>query len=412
MVTDGEALGWSYQHIADQAVNAKAAQLDLNTVIVNGHPVIVGLGSDATDAADGIVKLKGSTDDAQSSMGGLNARIIDVHGNVTSLAQDIPNLTKALSTLSDQAQADTQSFNDLDAALQAVIQSEWDAARGADAFNAASASGKGGKGGGTSGSEISATASGIVGSGVAGLTSGIVGSGLGNVGLITLGGSNLDTQNLFGLASGGIATQGNAYVVGEAGPELFIPDQTGTVLPAGTFEMADAASVRTPASTGLGTAGMGDMSRVLASINDGITGTASSASSAVGPINDVSGAMATIPAAAASVVSAVSTVAQAMAGGMALLGSPATAASVSFPSSGPSVGRFSSIALTPAGLPPSGPALNPGTGGFGLGQGSNYGTPNITINMAGAVVYGQQGADMMMNAATNVLRTGAGQLKF
>ena len=34
-----------------------------------------------------------------------------------------------------------------------------------------------------------------------------------------------------GLARGGVATGGRPYVVGEKGPELFIPGQTGRVIP-------------------------------------------------------------------------------------------------------------------------------------------------------------------------------------
>jgi len=50
-----------------------------------------------------------------------------------------------------------------------------------------------------------------------------------------------DASNLFsqapimtgfpGLADGGTATAGRPYIVGERGPELFVPGQTGTVVP-------------------------------------------------------------------------------------------------------------------------------------------------------------------------------------
>jgi phage-related minor tail protein len=36
---------------------------------------------------------------------------------------------------------------------------------------------------------------------------------------------------LFGLAKGGPAKAGQPYIVGEEGPELFIPKQSGTVIP-------------------------------------------------------------------------------------------------------------------------------------------------------------------------------------
>ena len=36
---------------------------------------------------------------------------------------------------------------------------------------------------------------------------------------------------LIGLADGGPAKKGTPYIVGEEGPELFVPDQNGTVIP-------------------------------------------------------------------------------------------------------------------------------------------------------------------------------------
>ena len=38
-------------------------------------------------------------------------------------------------------------------------------------------------------------------------------------------------MGLFGLASGGPAKAGQPYIVGEEGPELFIPKNSGTVIP-------------------------------------------------------------------------------------------------------------------------------------------------------------------------------------
>ena len=52
------------------------------------------------------------------------------------------------------------------------------------------------------------------------------GSGTGLVGLIMRGISGF-------LATGGTATGGKAYMVGERGPELFIPGRTGQVVPNG-----------------------------------------------------------------------------------------------------------------------------------------------------------------------------------
>ena len=37
--------------------------------------------------------------------------------------------------------------------------------------------------------------------------------------------------SIFGLASGGPARAGQPYIVGEEGPELFIPKNSGTVIP-------------------------------------------------------------------------------------------------------------------------------------------------------------------------------------
>jgi phage-related minor tail protein len=39
--------------------------------------------------------------------------------------------------------------------------------------------------------------------------------------------------SLFGLADGGPATAGKPYVVGEEGPEIFVPKASGTVIPNG-----------------------------------------------------------------------------------------------------------------------------------------------------------------------------------
>ena len=40
-------------------------------------------------------------------------------------------------------------------------------------------------------------------------------------------------QNVGPLAAGGPVSKGSPYLVGERGPELFLPDQSGTILPNG-----------------------------------------------------------------------------------------------------------------------------------------------------------------------------------
>jgi hypothetical protein len=40
-----------------------------------------------------------------------------------------------------------------------------------------------------------------------------------------------------GLAEGGKAKKGKPYIVGEKGPELFVPDESGTVVPQAQFFM-------------------------------------------------------------------------------------------------------------------------------------------------------------------------------
>lgn len=46
-----------------------------------------------------------------------------------------------------------------------------------------------------------------------------------------LGGKGWDVPDIPMLAKGGVATRGQAHIVGEAGPELFVPGMTGTVIP-------------------------------------------------------------------------------------------------------------------------------------------------------------------------------------
>ena len=47
------------------------------------------------------------------------------------------------------------------------------------------------------------------------------------------GGLTIGMPDVNPLAAGGTALAGSPYVVGELGPELFVPGQTGTVLPNG-----------------------------------------------------------------------------------------------------------------------------------------------------------------------------------
>lgn len=63
----------------------------------------------------------------------------------------------------------------------------------------------------------------------------------------SLGGllGGIDLSFLPGLATGGTATAGSPYIVGERGPELFVPRHTGTVIPNGAAIGASATSSRT-----------------------------------------------------------------------------------------------------------------------------------------------------------------------
>ena len=62
----------------------------------------------------------------------------------------------------------------------------------------------------------------LFGGGFGGAISGAHGAGLSGI--------NATTINLPGLAAGGTANAGQVHIVGERGPELFIPNQTGTVI--------------------------------------------------------------------------------------------------------------------------------------------------------------------------------------
>jgi hypothetical protein len=50
-----------------------------------------------------------------------------------------------------------------------------------------------------------------------------------------IGGSGFDVPNIPELARGGTARAGMPHIVGERGPELFVPNSTGTVVPNGGF---------------------------------------------------------------------------------------------------------------------------------------------------------------------------------
>jgi phage-related minor tail protein len=68
--------------------------------------------------------------------------------------------------------------------------------------------------------------------GVAGLAGGLFGSGFTN----TASGAATGTlTSLFGFASGGRPPTGQPSLVGENGPELFIPDTSGTIVPNGAM---------------------------------------------------------------------------------------------------------------------------------------------------------------------------------
>lgn len=75
-------------------------------------------------------------------------------------------------------------------------------------------------------------------------------------GFMGFGGISFDVPDIPQLANGGIARSGRPHIVGERGPELFIPGQTGTVVPNGQYGGAD---VRVMFDRGAGDALIGFM---------------------------------------------------------------------------------------------------------------------------------------------------------
>lgn len=75
-------------------------------------------------------------------------------------------------------------------------------------------------------SAMTAIASSAIQSGIGAITGGIGGGGL-----MTLGTQLLGALGLPGRATGGPVTGGSAYVVGERGPELFVPTASGRIEP-------------------------------------------------------------------------------------------------------------------------------------------------------------------------------------
>lgn len=72
------------------------------------------------------------------------------------------------------------------------------------------------------------------------------------------GGGNLPSYLQGPRAAGGPVAGGGLYTVGEQGPELFVPNMAGTIVPHGMAEAAAAAAARTPDSGG----GLADLSKV------------------------------------------------------------------------------------------------------------------------------------------------------
>lgn len=63
-----------------------------------------------------------------------------------------------------------------------------------------------------------------------------------------IGGSGFDVPDIPMLANGGTAHGGRPHIVGERGPELFVPNMTGTVIPNGGFGGGVTVQIQTGAS--------------------------------------------------------------------------------------------------------------------------------------------------------------------
>jgi phage-related minor tail protein len=78
--------------------------------------------------------------------------------------------------------------------------------------------------------------------------------------------------SIFGLAGGGTAQAGRPYVVGEKGPELFVPDRTGTVVPngaGGSSNTVVTVNVDASGNSNLNNENSAQMGRMIAnSVND------------------------------------------------------------------------------------------------------------------------------------------------
>lgn len=77
------------------------------------------------------------------------------------------------------------------------------------------------------------------GGGIGGWLAGLIGSGAGSAGASSVGTGYPMVTGAGMMASGGRASAGMPYIVGEVGPELFVPDMSGTVVPNGQWGGGD-----------------------------------------------------------------------------------------------------------------------------------------------------------------------------
>ena len=483
---------------AGAVADASTSTEDFSKSMADEYQAFDQAAAGAADTTDGIVQLRGATDAAKQGTDDLSSSWVYANG----VWQTGADLLASLKPLTDD---ETTSMDALGASTQAAADAQSN-------LNNAQTSSKGGGGGGKGGGAMGdLLASGFVAPADQGFQAG-TGGGAGASPYPFALGAPTGPAVGFAFASGGIVTQGTANLIGEEGPELFIPDQTGTILPAGTFSIADASTLGTtqaparmqidaaptntpgvqstyqgsgpqynplygtalsampflaggPNAPATGTAGMGAvaqdnplagtglatltingqqqiipadhvqavqdaMAQGVTNINTlleiGVTGLSTlpgTEGNTFTPIVQPEGGYnvvtiggqsmlvdantAAMVQEAASLGANNSTLQKMLAGGGAAAD---LLTSIVAATGGPVAGQSLTM-LTPAGLPPAPPPLNPGTGGFGLGEGSNGG-PNITINFAGAQVYGTQGAQMVAQSIVNTLKTSAGQLRY
>jgi hypothetical protein len=387
VVTDSQAAGVALQPIKDKLDADLASAKGLQAVIVDGHTVWVQAGQDvvtltedqvkqvavqqgvadtAAGAADKIVQLRGALDQAKQSYEGLSRVFTD--GTFKNAADLIAKVNGELDAQVAKVKADTDAWNalvDATSKAQPVMDGVLGSMSKAVDLSALISTGFARPVG-----DNSLPASGITGNGVP----------------FMLGGGGL-----MPFADGGHVEGGVPIVVGEQGPEVFLPDSGGQIIPNSKIGSALTSTTRA--------AGVG-MSQEM---GDGYSTVSFNGS----PPFAVTNAQADrVKQAAASGGNAVDALLYA---GYSV-GRGGSGASFDTPKA--MVPGYNGLLAPsyqgPMGLPSSvignqsGSAL-PGGGGGGL---------TLNVSFAGATIYGQQGADQLANTLTSALKQNAGQLKF